>query len=143
MLLARARLLVATLWAGSLWTVALVAQMLFASFDRAMAGSVAAPMFRLESYLSLGCAAVLLVLLALDAGMARRRTVLRLVLAMLACAVAMQFVVQPMMAALRESGPMDAALRARFGMLHGVAGVIYLAESVLAAFLLIKNTTDT
>jgi hypothetical protein len=47
------------------------------------------------------------------------------------------------MAALKETavtngGVMTEAARARFGMLHGVAGVIYLVESVLGLMLVLK-----
>ena len=55
MLLAKVRLLVAAIWAGSLWTVGyLVAPTLFASFDRVLAGSIAGLMFHAEAMLSLG-----------------------------------------------------------------------------------------
>ncbi|HEX7634207.1 MAG TPA: DUF4149 domain-containing protein, partial [Noviherbaspirillum sp.] len=51
---ARARLLIATLWVGSLWTVGyLVAPTLFATLsDRALAGMIAGSIFRLEAWLS-------------------------------------------------------------------------------------------
>jgi hypothetical protein len=46
------------------------------------------------------------------------------------------------MAALREaagpSGVMEAATRTQFGILHGVASLIYLFQSVLALVLVLK-----
>lgn len=59
------RLLVATLWVGSLWTVGyLVAPTLFATLsDRALAGTIAGSVFRVEAWLSLACATTLLLLL--------------------------------------------------------------------------------
>lgn len=135
----RARLLLVTLWAGSLWTVGYVAApTLFASFDRPLAGAVAATLFTSQAWVSIACGGALLALFTqvLDAR-ARRRMQL-LVVAMLVCAVAMHFGLQPLMASLR-GGVMDEAARARFGILHGVSALIYLAESVMAGFLLFKN----
>ena len=141
MAFARMRLLVATLWAGSLWTVALLAQMLFAGFERATAGAVASAMFRVESWLSLGCAALLAVLWARECGAdACRGRALRLVLAMAACALVLQFGIAPLMAALREAagaGALTTSMRTRFGVLHGVAALFYLSECVLAGVLVL------
>ncbi|HEY0845985.1 MAG TPA: DUF4149 domain-containing protein, partial [Noviherbaspirillum sp.] len=62
---AHTRLLIATLWAGSLWTVGyLVAPTLFASLaDRVQAGMIAGRLFRIEAWLSVACAAALLLLI--------------------------------------------------------------------------------
>lgn len=143
----RARLYLATLWAGSLWTIGyLVAPTLFATLsDRALAGTVAGSMFRSESWLSLACGVLLLALLwtarAMDA--ARRRTLLRVVGAMLLCSLLSQCVIFPWIAALREQagpgGVAGSAVAARFGMLHGVSMLIYLAQSVLAGLLIWKQ----
>jgi hypothetical protein len=61
-LLPATRLLVTTLWAGSLWTVGyLVAPVLFSTLsDRVLAGSIAGSIFRIEAWLSVGCGVVLL-----------------------------------------------------------------------------------
>ena len=73
MLLARFRLLVATLWAGSLWAIGyLAAPTLFATLaDRALAGTIAASLFNNLAWLSIGCALVMLVLIWVSR--ARRR----------------------------------------------------------------------
>ena len=65
MLLARTRLLVATLWAGSLWAVGyLAAPTLFATLsDRVLAGTIAGNLFSNQAWLSIACAVVMLVLL--------------------------------------------------------------------------------
>jgi hypothetical protein len=145
MLLERVRLLVVTLWAGSLWTVGyLVAPTAFASFERPMAGAVAAAMFHSEAMLSLGCGVAVLLLLfkagELDAK--KRRGLMLVALAMIVCTLVSHFGLQPMMAALRSAAPdgvMEAGAKARFGMLHGVASVIYLVQSLLAGWLVIRN----
>ncbi|MES2075941.1 MAG: DUF4149 domain-containing protein [Pseudomonadota bacterium] len=147
MLLARARLLVATLWAGSLWTVGyLAAPTLFATLsDRVLAGTIAASLFRIEAMLSLACGAALLLLLWLgkDFSVARQRTLLLIIVAMLACTVASHFGLQPLMAELRAAagpaGVMESAAKSRFGMLHGISSSIFLVQSLLAGWLIIKQ----
>lgn len=147
MLLARARLLVTALWAGSLWTVGyLAAPTLFATLgDRVLAGTIAASLFNVEAWLSIACALALLLLLgtgrAVDAR--ARRGLLLLTLAMLACTLAVHFGIQPSMVALRAAagpgGVMESAAKSRFGMLHGISSGIYLVQSLLAAWLLLKQ----
>lgn len=146
MVAARIRLLIATLWAGSLWTIGYIAApTLFAVLERAQAGEVAARLFRIEAWLSVACALALLALLyrgveGLDSR--TRRTLLWLVGAMLACTAIGYFVLQPFMAELRAvagpGGVMEGELRSRFGMLHGVASVFYLLQSLLAVGLIWK-----
>ena len=61
-MLSRLRILVATLWAGSLWTIGfVVAPTLFATLsDRVLAGNIAGSLFRVEAWLSIACAVLLL-----------------------------------------------------------------------------------
>ena len=144
MVLAKVRLLVAALWAGSLWAVGyLVAPTLFATLnDRTLAGSIAGSMFHVEAMVSLGCGVAMGVLLWLatpDWTPKRRRTALLLIVAMVMCTVASHFGLQPMMAELRATGLVDEAVKSRFGMLHGISSVIYLVQSLLAAWLVWKQ----
>ncbi|TWI44811.1 uncharacterized protein DUF4149 [Pseudoduganella flava] len=147
-MLAKVRLFVAVLWAGSLWTVGyLVAPTLFATLsDRVLAGQIAGSMFHAEAMLSLGCALALLVLLQFatpDWTPKRRRTVLALIAAMALGTVVSHFGLQPMMADLKAAagpgGVMESAGKERFGMLHGVSSVIYLVQSLLAGWLIVKQ----
>jgi hypothetical protein len=60
------------------------------------------------------------------------------------CAVIGYFGLQPYMAELRaiaaqSGGIMDDAMRTRFGVLHGVASVIYLLHSLLGVGLVLKS----
>jgi hypothetical protein len=159
MLLARTRLLVATLWAGSLWAVGyLAAPTLFATLsDRVLAGTIAGNLFTNQAWLSIACALVMLVLLwatqtstggifagpAANMAAKSRRTLLIIVLAMLACTLVSHFGLQPMMAALRAAagpgGVMEEAAKNKFGVLHGISSVIYLIQSLLAAWLVVKQ----
>ncbi len=148
-MLSRLRLLVATLWAGSLWTIGfIVAPTLFATLsDRVLAGNIAGSMFRAEAWLSIACALVLLALLQWGAGaleLKRRRLLGALVLSMLVCALLSHFGISPLMAELKaqaqgSSGIMDEAMRSRFGMLHGVSTLIFAVQSLLAGVLIWKQ----
>lgn len=149
-----ARRLVATVWVGSLWTVGyVVAPTLFASLaDRALAGTIAGSLFRIEAWLSLACAMILSILLlqdrAMDApggiivGTATRRRLLKVVVAMGLCTAIGYFGLQPFMASLRQAvavgGVMQADARMQFGILHGAASGIYLVQSLLGAWLILR-----
>jgi hypothetical protein len=144
MLIERARLLLATLWVGSLWTIGyLAAPTLFATlYDRALAGTVAGSLFRTGAWASVACALLLLGLNAWQKRGTEARTENRLVLAMLACTVIGYFCLQPFMAALRESagpgGVMAPDAHTKFGILHGASMLIYLVESLLGGALILK-----
>ena len=71
------------------------------------------------------------------------QTWLLLVLGMLLCTLIGYFAIQPLMAGLRSlagpDGVMAADIKARFGMLHGLASAIYLFQSLLAALLMFRT----
>ncbi len=138
MLVRRARLLLVALWAGSLLTVGyLVAPTLFATLpDKALAGSLAGAMLRSQAWLSAALGVLLMALLAVsqDLDAATKRTLRIIVLAMLACVLVNYAGLWPLMAEAREAGE-----RGRFGMLHGVSMVVYLAQSLMGLYLVIKN----
>ena len=144
-MLANARLLLAALWAGSIWAVSyLAAPSAFAVLDSTQAGNVVGVMLTRSAWLAIALA-VLLVLLtsrATDVDALRKRWMYALIGGMLACSLVVYLGLQPMMAAIRESaGP--AGVRASpqwgtFAALHGVSQVLYLAESILGAMLVVK-----
>ena len=138
MYISKARLLVVTLWAGSLWTVGyLVAPTLFATLhDRVLAGVIAGSMLRVEALLSIACAVVTLGLLAAskDVTEQRRKILYAVVAAMLVCTLASYFGLGPLMAEAKLAGD-----RSKFGMLHGISMVVYLVQSLMAVFLVVKN----
>lgn len=144
-MLANARLLLAALWAGSVWAVSyLAAPSAFAVLDSTQAGSVVSVMLTRSAWLA--CAmAVLLALVVMrsrDLEARRRRLLFMLVAGMLGCSLIVYLGLQPAMAAIREAaGP--AGVRASpgwhtFMALHGVSQVLYLAESILGAVLVVK-----
>ena len=146
-MLARVRFLVATLWAGSLWTIGfVVAPTLFGTLsDRVLAGNIAGSMFRAEAWLSVACAVILLALLQWAPGALepkRRRLLGALVLSMLVCALVSHFGITPLMAELKAQAPsgiMDDAMRSRFGMLPGVSTLVFAVQSLLASVLIWKQ----
>ncbi|MDR2450412.1 MAG: DUF4149 domain-containing protein [Candidatus Accumulibacter sp.] len=138
---ALAQLLV-TLWVGGMWTVGYVAApVLFGTLDdRMLAGEVAGRLFAFVAWIGMGTAGYLLVFLVVRRGRAALRCGLFWVTAvLLACVTTGYFGLQAEMAALKaDVGSMDvmeSASRERFAMLHGAASAIYLAQSVLGAWL--------
>jgi hypothetical protein len=144
-MLANARLLLAALWAGSVWAVSyLAAPSAFAVLDSTQAGNVVGIMLTRSAWLAIVLAVLLglVVARATDLDAHRKRWLMGLIAGMLACSLIVYLGLQPMMAAIREAaGP--AGVRASpqwgtFAALHGVSQVLYLAESILGAMLVVK-----
>jgi len=141
----RFKLLIVTLWVGSLWSIGYIAApTLFATLSvRVLAGTIAGSLFRIEAWLSIGCAVVLLVTAKASTGETVDKSWLRLVWVMLACALIGHFALHPFMTAIREAagpdGVMNSASRTQFGILHGVSSAIYLIQSLLGAALVVKS----
>lgn len=143
---AAARLLVAVLWAGTLWALGYVAApAVFAAVPSMVAGDVVASLLNRLGWVSAGCAALMLVLVRLstDLDAARRRFLNLLVLAMLACALVMWVGLQPAMAQMRElagaGGVRASPYWTQFAVMHGVSQLFHVVESVLAAILVLKS----
>ncbi len=144
-MLANVRLLLAALWAGSVWAVSyLAAPSAFAVLDSTQAGNVVGVMLTRSAWLAIALAVLLglLVMRAADLDVRRKRWLYGLIVGMLACSLVVYLGLQPMMAAIRESaGP--AGVRASpqwgtFAALHGVSQVLYLTESILGVLLVVK-----
>ena len=145
-LIPRLRVLLVTFWVGSAWTIGyVVAPLLFATLtDRAQAGTLAGLFFKAEAWISLICGASLIAILWAERENPTRILQIKLVIVMMLCAVIGYFGLQPYMAELRaiaaqSGGIMDDAMRTRFGVLHGVASVIYLLHSLLGVGLVLKS----
>jgi len=110
--------------------------------DRVLAGNIAGSLFRVEAWLSIACALILLALLQWAPGALepkRRRLLGALVLSMLVCALVSHFGITPLMSELKAQAPsgiMDGAMRSRFGMLHGVSTLVFAVQSLLAGVLI-------
>jgi len=140
------RLLLAALWAGSVWAVSyLAAPSAFAVLDSTQAGSVVATMLTREAWLAVALAVLLWLLVwrSDDLDSKRRRWLNRTVFGMLACSLAVYLGLQPLMAAIREAaGPAGVRASPQWGTfmaLHAVSQLLYLVESVLGVVLVIKS----
>lgn len=132
------------IWVGSALTIGyVVAPTLFATLERSMAGDVAARLFRIEAFLGAACG---ILSLALGNMLVRRgafgyRRLRWLIMGMLLCVLIGYFALQPFMDALREaarSAGLDLAhspYAARFGWLHGIATLFYVAETLMGLVL--------
>jgi hypothetical protein len=140
-----ARLLVAVLWAGSLWALGFVAApTVFHMVGSVEAGNIVGALLERQAWIAMACAVVLagLVSMASDLDARRRRALFIVIGAMLGCALVVYLGLQPAMARMREAaGP--AGVRASadwtmFATMHGVSQVLHLVESVLGAVLVLK-----
>lgn len=138
--------LIASLWLGGMVAIGyLAAPVLFHALpdQRMLAGALAGQLFAVMAYAGMVCAAYLLGYAWWRGG----RNVLRqgtvwLLLAMLVLVLLGHFVLQPQMAALKaQAQPLDvmhSAFAARFGMLHGVASLLYLLQCLLGVAVLLR-----
>jgi len=140
------RLLLAALWAGSVWAVSyLAAPSAFAVLDSTRAGSVVGVMLTREAWLAVALAVLLWLLVwrSDDLDAKRRRWLNWTVFGMLGCSLAVYLGLQPLMAAIREAaGPAGVRASPQWGTfmaLHGVSQLLYLVESVLGGVLVVKS----
>jgi hypothetical protein len=140
-----ARLLVAVLWAGSLWALGFIAApTVFGMAGSAQAGDIVGALLARQAWVAIACALVLLVLvrLATDLDAKRRRGIVIVIVAMLACALVIYLGLQPAMARMRElagaAGVRASPFWTQFAVMHGVSQLLHLVESVLGAVLVLK-----
>jgi len=138
--------LLITAWVGGLWAIGYLAVpvLFYTQPDRQLAGELAGEMFIRLGYLGMACGMYLLIQRISVSGRASFRLALFWVIAaMLLLTLVLQFGIQPVMADIKAQAlPVDvmhSALAGRFKMLHGISSVIYLIESLLGAFLVIKT----
>jgi hypothetical protein len=140
-----ARLLVAVLWAGSLWALGFIAApTVFGMVGSAQAGDIVGALLARQAWVAIACALVLLMLvrLATDLDAKRRRGIVIVIVAMLACALVIYLGLQPAMARMRElagaAGVRASPFWTQFAVMHGVSQLLHLVESVLGAVLVLK-----
>jgi len=133
-----------TLWVGALWSTGfLVAPLLFATLDdRTLAGTVAGRVFEATAFAGMVCAVLVLAgLVFRHRAAVFRRVPFWLVVAMMVLTLVGHFGLLPVMAALREQAypqeVMRSVLGSSFAAWHAVARVIYLAQCLLGAALVI------
>jgi len=138
-------LLVITVWVGGLWGIGYVAvPVLFQTLpDKMLAGMLAGKMFTLIACIGIACACYLLVYqLGISGKAALRQPAFLAVIAMLILTIISQFGIQPVMADLKAQAlpadVMHSEFADRFRMLHGIASIAYLVQSLLGAMLVLK-----
>ena len=138
--------LLTTAWVGGIWAVGYLAVpvLFYAQPDRQLAGLLAGQMFSLVAYLGMVCAVYLLIYrYAISGRIALRQSLFWIVAAMLLFTLVIQCGIQPIMTDLKaQAMPLDvmhSAFAARFGMLHGISSIIYLIQSLLGIFLVIRT----
>jgi Domain of unknown function (DUF4149) len=125
---------VLTLWAGSLWTVcAIAAPAAFAVLDRPVAGRLAGTLFLIETWLGAACALLLFAAAFVHKPLATRLRPPWLIAATAAAPLLSELVLSPMMATTRAANDMS-----RFGMLHGLAAVLFVAAALGALVLVLR-----
>ncbi len=131
-----------TLWVGGMWAIGcIVAPGLFCPLpDRVLAGLLGGKLFSVNAWTGIACALYLLLYrLVRDGAGVLRQGLFWIVLLMLVLTLAGEFGVQPVLAALKEQAlpkeVMESVLRDRFAAWHGVAGGLYMIQSVLGVVL--------
>ncbi len=125
---------VLTLWAGSLWTIcAIAAPAAFAVLERPAAGRIAGTLFLIETWLGAACALILFASAVVHKPLAARLSPSWLLAATAAAPLLSELVLSPMMAAARAANDMS-----RFGMLHGLAAVLFVAAALGALLLVLR-----
>jgi len=132
-LLPFASTLLVTVWAGSLWTVCLIAApAAFATLpERHLAGLVVGRLFQIETWLGVVMAALLIAVLSARKQLAK--TTLAIIVLTAATPLISQLVVVPLMNQARAANDM-----AQFGRLHGVSAVLFFTACLSALALVWK-----
>ncbi|CBW74373.1 unnamed protein product [Mycetohabitans rhizoxinica HKI 454] len=136
--------LLAMLWVGSLVSIGYVAApTLFASLDRASAGTVAASLFHTQAMIGVVAGIVLLGFAHafVKRGDRTYRAARWVIVAMLVCVLVGYFALQPFMNELRVAAQHagtdvgHSVYAARFGALHVASSALYLVQSLLGLVL--------
>jgi hypothetical protein len=138
--------LLITAWVGGLWAIGYLAVpvLFIAQPDKQLAGMLAGQMFTLVGYLGMLCGIYLLIQrISVSGRESFRQTLFWMIAGMLLLTLVIQCGIQPMMTDLKAQAlPLDvmhSAFADRFKMLHRISGTIYLIQSLLGVFLVIKT----
>jgi len=138
--------LLVTAWAGGLWAIGYLAVpvLFYTQPDRQLAGILAGQMFLLVGYLGMICGGYLLIQrLAVSGSAVLRRPLFWVVAVMLLLTLAIHFGIRPVMADLKAQALpveiMQSQFAGKFKMLHGISSIVYLIQSLLGMYLVIKT----
>ena len=137
--------LAATAWVGGQWAVGYLAvPVLFQTLpDKMLAGMLAGKMFHLIGYVGMVSALYLLAYnLGTSGRAALRQPLFWIIAAMLLITLIDQFGFQPVMNGLKAQAlpadVMHSPYAGKFRMLHGIASITYLVQSLLGIALILK-----
>jgi hypothetical protein len=131
-----------TLWVGGLWVTGLVvAPVLFRNYERMLAGDIAGRLFAAMSFLGMLCGVLLLAFAVARARQQMWRDWRVGVLVMMLVIISIgEFGLAARMRELKELmilPPVAPVVLSEFGRLHGIASLLFLANSVLGLVLVI------
>lgn len=129
-----------TFWTGIMIAIGYIAAPILFKLlvdDRKLAGMLAGEMFHLVAIIGLVCGGLLLLLRYSDQSIAMFRQWRGLILILMLTLVASSlFILQPMIAETKALGLVEGSEAAkRFGMLHGVSAILYLATVLCGVIL--------
>lgn len=137
--------LAASFWVGGMWAIGYIAApVLFQTLtDKSLAGMLAGKLFALTAWAGMVCAVYLLGFEWVKyRGRVWRRQVFWLIMLMLELVLLGHFGIQPVLAGLKQQAlplyVMESTYAGQFRMWHGISSLMYLAESVSGAWLLLK-----
>lgn len=140
------------LWVGGSIAIGfLVVPVLFSVLgDRQIAGLIAANLFKVNAYISVGVCSLLMLFAnhLVTLGKRSYRYIRWILLLMLMCAVAAAFIIIPWMNGLRDQAMQlgisvrDTSNAELFGQLHGVSSVIFMIQSILGIALVWRTTKN-
>jgi hypothetical protein len=139
-----------TLWVGGLWMIGYIAvpTLFYAQPDRQLAGVLAGKMFETLGYVGIVCGLYLLLHRWLAVGKQISHDVSAwLVILMLSITLVTLFYIQPLMAGMKQQAlPLDvmqSAFAPQFKIWHGISSILYLIESLIGAWLVMRSFSDT
>lgn len=134
------------LWVGGLWVIGYLAvpTLFYSQPDRQLAGMLAGKMFEILGYVGIVCGLYLLLHRWMEVGKQVSRDISAwLVIAMLLITLVTLFYIQPLMADMKSQvlplDVMQSTFAGQFKMWHGISSVLYLIESLLGAWLVIRS----
>lgn len=134
----------ATAWVGGLWGIGYLAVpiLFYAQPDRQLAGMLAGQMFIALGYLGMACGSYLLI----QHLMVTKQRISKLqwiIVAMLLITLILHFGIQPMMADMKAQVlPLDimqSNLADSFKRWHGISSVLFLLQSLLGGYVVVKR----
>ena len=132
-------------WVGGMWVTGyLVAPILFHTLpDRTLAGMLAGKLFEATAYMGFVCSVYLVLNESIKHGLkVVKQSEFWIIVLMLFILLLSQYGIQPVLVDLKQQAlpqyVMESAYASQFKIWHGISSSMYLVESLLGAWLLLK-----